>query len=620
MDRQPRLLHYVLAFLLHPVFLSAQVPEDLVFVQIPASGFSSPTETNEYLPLNTYLEGTRIVLLQKNAGQPMNLTGEFAAACDPDISFDGNTIIFSGQKFPGDLWQIWRMSYDGSQKVRITDEKGDCYAPVHAGNRFYLDDPQPTPQIIFVGNAHSRAAGPEGGTAASLYATDAEGKTVRRLTFSLDGVFSPDVLPNGRIVFPSLQRGGLDGVLALMAINNDGTDLMSFYGNHEPPYFKRMVHVSTSDDRVYFIESDNPHALSGGDISFVSRRRPLHSYTNLHHEKGGTFLSPSVLPGFGLVASFRSEKKNSVFSIYAIDAESGRRKKEIFAETGWHSVDTQTLSPSSPVKGRSNWLIPGAQTGVFYCLNSYITNLNDGEEIRPGSIRYVRVIEGLSQKADSYESGLDSRGVNGDYRQGTFTPQRILGVAPVEKDGSFHIRVPAEIPITFQLLDDDQMSLRSQQSWSWVMGNENRGCIGCHEDPELSPPNRLVQAVKKPPVELLLPPDQRKTVDFRHQIAPIIESTCAKAGCHIAGQTPSGLILLGQENNFEVYRSLTETKERGRYVIAGRARTSPLINHLMGENPVHRNLLSPEERLLFVEWIDLGAQWDIASHTAVDSR
>ena len=80
---------------------------------------------------------------------------------------------------------------------------------------------------------------------------------------------------------------------------------------------------------------------------------------------------------------------------------------------------------------------------------------------------------------------------------------KILGTIPIEKDGSFQVRVPAMTPLRFQLLDEDQNVLRSQRAWTWVMGNENRGCIGCHENRELSPPNIIVDAVTKAPQELI---------------------------------------------------------------------------------------------------------------------
>jgi hypothetical protein len=34
----------------------------------------------------------------------------------------------------------------------------------------------------------------------------------------------------------------------------------------------------------------------------------------------------------------------------------------------------------------------------------------------------------------------------------------------------------------------------------WLRPNERRGCVGCHEDPELVPANRVPLAVKKNPV------------------------------------------------------------------------------------------------------------------------
>jgi hypothetical protein len=290
-----------------------------------------------------------------------------------------------------------------------------------------------------------------------------------------------------------------------------------------------------------------------------------------------------------------------VFGVYRLDPATGRRLEAVLAQPGWHSIDAQVLAPHPPLKGRANWLKPGATTGVVYCLDSYLTEPDAGADpsgVPPGAIRHVRVIEGPAA--------------------------RILGVAPVEPDGSFHVKVPAETPIRFQLLDQDYVALRSQRTWTWVMGNESRGCVGCHEDPERTPPNRLVQAIPKPPVDLVLPPARRRTVDFRHQIAPIVASRCATAGCHAGGgaqptlgppgSAPSDAALLA------AYRSLLERREgrsAGRYVVPGSARESPLIRRLLGREagspPAPGTLhgaLERRELILFVEWVDLGAQWD----------
>ncbi len=579
----------------------ASLLQDLIVVQIPVAATPRfQDRANRSTPLDRYVDGARIVRVDPSRSGAVVLTPEFTGACDPDVSFDGETIVFAGRLGSEDSWQIWKMNVDGSGKTQITRGLGQSVAPVFAGARFYLDDPQPTPQVIFAGSAHET-------TSFALYATDLEGAALHRLTFNPHSDFSPAVLPTGRVVFSSWQHYGdrfePDGIFALLAVNIDGTDLMPFYGNHEPPHYKDMAAVSQVGDRVYFVESDRLSWLGGGDLAYVSWRRPLHSHRKLNGENDetGVFHSPAPLPDGGLLASYRRPVSDSLFAVYRLDPESGRRMEKIFEQSGWHSIDAHVLAPRRPVRGRSNWLKPGSTTGVFYCLNCYRTNLGEGGDrsvAPPGTIKHVRVIEGL--------------------------PRRILGVAPVEQDGSFHIRVPAETPITFQLLDEDYVALRTQRAWTWVMGNENRGCIGCHEDRELSPPNRMVAAIVKPAVDLVLPPNRRRTVDFRNQIAPIIASRCAMTGCHVGAQAEPILgepgATMAESTLRAAYGSLLEQPEErpgGRYVVPGRARESPLIRLLLGRGMASRSspgtphdVLGRRELILFIEWVDLGAAWE----------
>jgi hypothetical protein len=613
------------AFVIIPLLLftiqstiNAQSLNNLIFVKIPVQvNTESLIDNVNYSATDRYVKNARIVILHSSSDKPVNLTSEFYAACDPDVSFDGRSIIFAGKIDADSNWQIWQMNVDGTRKVQITHGEGDCITPVHAGNRFYLNDPQPTPQIIYAGTNQSLRKEQAVESVFALYGTDPEGKSVHRLTFNLYNDYNPDVLSNGRIVFTSWQQPGFqnmqDGKFVLLAINNDGTDLMPFYGNHTMPRYKDMVHVSDFDHRIYFIESERSVWLGGGDITYLSQRRPLQSYRKLSHSDSGLFHSPCPLPDNGLAASYRSDSPNSEFGLYLIDPGSGKIKEEIFIEPGWHTIDTQVLSTHPTVKGRSNWLIPGAETGVFYCLNSYRTNLTEFNDITPGMIKYVRVIEGFQHRAS------------------TDTGRRIVGIAPVENDGSFHVRVPAKTPLTFQLLDKNYMAIRSQNTWTWVMGNENRGCIGCHEDREMAPPNKLVEAVIKPPVDLTIAPEKRRMVDFRHQIEPLIALKCATSGCHISGQAKPNLENVRNAANeissrrvYEVLYPSIQDSEKEHYVIPGNAKASPLIWHLFDKRLILDQTdyssdiklmppgrpLNPEERISFIEWIDLGAQWD----------
>ncbi len=99
--------------------------------------------------------------------------------------------------------------------------------------------------------------------------------------------------------------------------------------------------------------------------------------------------------------------------------------------------------------------------------------------------------------------------------------EEALGTVPVESDGSFYMEVPARTPLRLQTLDADGAVLQTMRSWIWVMPEEARGCIGCHEDRELTPPNRHVLALRKPPHLIGRPPvGQSKSESSGNAIAP----------------------------------------------------------------------------------------------------
>jgi hypothetical protein len=64
------------------------------------------------------------------------------------------------------------------------------------------------------------------------------------------------------------------------------------------------------------------------------------------------------------------------------------------------------------------------------------------------------------------------------------------------------------------LLDAGGRPLRTS-AWIWVRNHDSQGCLGCHEDPERTPPNRFVKALQVPAPVLDPPVDERRAVrDF----------------------------------------------------------------------------------------------------------
>ena len=78
-----------------------------------------------------------------------------------------------------------------------------------------------------------------------------------------------------------------------------------------------------------------------------------------------------------------------------------------------------------------------------------------------------------------------------------FEQRRIIGYAPVEKDGSFHVEVPADTVMCLQTLDKNDMAIETQLTRVWVRPGETRTCIDRHEDRETVLANTDCMAMRK---------------------------------------------------------------------------------------------------------------------------
>ena len=75
-----------------------------------------------------------------------------------------------------------------------------------------------------------------------------------------------------------------------------------------------------------------------------------------------------------------------------------------------------------------------------------------------------------------------------------------LGRVALEADGSFFATVPADTPLRLDVLGPDGGLLRASRTPFWVRPGEVRGCTGCHDAPDTTPPNVQPAAVRADPV------------------------------------------------------------------------------------------------------------------------
>jgi hypothetical protein len=467
-------------------FSTPVVSQELVVVRRPAAAAdSAATETAVPCPGRS-----QIVRLSPDGSDHL-LTEGFLAACDPAVSFNGRQILFAGRRSRTDRFQIWRMDADGNAVVQITNDPGDAFAPLWVGSLFHLNDEAPTRRIAYLATGHGWVDSRNGEPVAALYTSDLDGGNPWRISYHPSSVLAPDVLGNGRLLFAA-WRGTADehGAprRALMAINNDGTDLMAFHDNHEGPPYPHASRVGR-DGRVYFVEADGESPLGGGDLASVTLRRPLHSRSPIAASGDGAYLDPLPLADGGLLASYRPAGDDTSYGLYRIDPVTSERRELVSAKPGFDTLDAQELAPHPRVQGRSSVVDLSKNTGVFFCVSSHLSDRPGLEHLKDGGAATLRVIEATPRTGTS---GSKASGFE----------EKTLGEAPIEGDGSFHVEVPSGVPLRFELLDEHGGAVAEQDSWTWVMPREWRGCIGCHEDREMVVPNIMADAFIKPAVRL----------------------------------------------------------------------------------------------------------------------
>lgn len=138
----------------------------------------------------------------------------------------------------------------------------------------------------------------------------------------------------------------------------------------------------------------------------------------------------------------------------------------------------------------------GARRFVPRATPPILTSVIDLER-RTGTLLCLDVRSSLLPKIARLERGAVARVRAEVLGRGT-----VLGEAPVHPDGSFLIEVPADTPLRLTLVGADGSDLASHDAGVWVRPKENRGCVGCHEPPDLAPENRRPRAVQEDPVRL----------------------------------------------------------------------------------------------------------------------
>jgi hydrazine synthase alpha subunit-like protein len=280
--------------------------------------------------------------------------------------------------------------------------------------------------------------------APAIWERGIDGARLRKVTEGNGDPGSPAYMPDGRILCSDLPAAGAQSeARSLFSCAPDGSA------------FHRLTFGDQQDLA--------PRVLPDGRIAF---RRLV-----LAPSKAGAPMEMVIHPdGTGLARLPQAADAGTP------PADLARVK----APKGDYVMTAVPAAPRSLPPVLTSVIRPEWNTGTLLCLNVAESRIPEVAALAPGSIRRVR---------------LTTKNVAGE---------QLSGEAPVMADGSFFVEVPADTPLQIHLLGEDGSVLASFASGIWVRPNENHGCIGCHEEPDLSPANRQPLAVQRPPTSLLL--------------------------------------------------------------------------------------------------------------------
>ncbi len=451
-------------------------PEAVLFTQIPVStqgsGDSNPKLTQSRQRASI---GSRVCLLNPANGQVENLMPDFTSAAWPASSFDAKQVLFIGQRYAGDPRAVYERHLETREVREVPLSVGEIQRAIYLPRLFTLDDEEPVEQIGVL-------AKPWGETGDAFYTCRTDGTRVRRITFAPRGVSPPIVLSDGRLLIGigdnASDAVGQATIPVLFSLHTDGTDLFPFAGLYDD-VAHRSWPCEIDEERVAFLESPT---TGGTWLADVKRARSLRTRREIGQLAVGEYEWPSRFDDSRLLVSYRGDAR-STYALGIVDLRNGAAITPFFDDPQYDDLAAVRLAPRPPPAGRSSSVDERLSTGQFYCFDSRLTDRIDG--IATDGVSGVRIFRAAALNPKGNEASSVS--------------ELAIGQATVEADGSFFLEVPAKMPLRMETIDADGNVVRAMRSWIWVMPGEERGCIGCHEDRERTPPNRQVLALRKPP-------------------------------------------------------------------------------------------------------------------------
>jgi hypothetical protein len=420
-----------------------------------------------------YIPGSQIAVINpENPSSIIILTKEFFSACSPDLLWEGNYMLFTGQKKEHDPWQIWEMDLKMKTFRKVGDSIDNCTDPV------YL----PLGKLVF----SRKLSGDSLGTRHELFTANINGTDIRQITFAPQTNFATIILKDGRLLTIARQLLPEQQDPLYVVMRHDGTKADPFCNTKAGTVLLNRCREA-GNGRIYFVEMDT--LSKKGNIASISYNRPLTSKEYHTYKTTGSFKAIYPRSDDHFWVSYKDDSKSNTYALYDFNTAQQKTGRFIYGNEKMDVADVIEIKHYERPRKLPSEVDMGVKTGLLICLD---INYSEQQVLHPSA---------NFRKADK----IEVLGVDTSY-----------GVVQAENDGSVYLKVLADMPFRIQTLNSEGKVVLEPGTWMWLRPNERRGFVSFYNNPELAPENIVPLAIKKSPViiPIMITEVQEKEVEL----------------------------------------------------------------------------------------------------------
>ncbi|MBQ9812640.1 MAG: SUMF1/EgtB/PvdO family nonheme iron enzyme [Thermoguttaceae bacterium] len=519
--------------------------------------------------------GSQIVSIDPvSGGYDVLFDSEGKTIVDTDLEFDAERLMFTAPGANG-RWALHELALDANGKSGGVKQLSPDIDEIDFFDSCYLPDGD----VVYGSNATFQGLPCESGRKqmALLYRMNPETKEIRQLTFEQDSDWCPTMMENGRVMYLRWEYTDTPHFFyrILFSMNPDGTNQTAYYGSNsywpnslfyakpipgDPARFVGTVsghHVGRPGRLILFDPRLGRHETEGVIQSIPGREDVVENEIQdyLYQNRWPKFLQVDPLgtsedDGAGryfLVSANRGDG----WGIWLVDIFDNMTP--IVLEKDAAFTDPILLTPRKRPPVLSERTNPNQKDASVFLADVYFgAGLPD---VPRGTIKSLRVFE--YHFAYPFSGHNDVIGI-----ESSWDVKRVLGVVPVEEDGSAAFRIPANVPVAIQPLDAEGRAVQLMRSWLVGKQGESVSCFGCHENANDISPNDRPIASRIDPHELTPWRGPTRGFDFLREVQPVLDKYCI--GCHDGSAESREKFGLGADETFPNFKDYTlETVEDG---------------------------------------------------------